>query len=249
MEPPESSSQSQSRLYGDLAWTWPVISPPEAYVKEGEELITIINQYSRIQPKTVLHLGSGGGHNDFTLKKQFDVTGIDKSETMLALAKQLNPDVTYLRDDMRTARLKKPFDIVLASDSINHMINEEDLRLVFQTAFANLRKGGLFITFAEETVDRFEQSRTFCSTHAKGETEIVFVQNIFDPDPDDTTYELTLVFLIRNEGTLHIETDRHLCGLFRKETWRTLLQETGFEINEIEFEAGSGCPLFICLKF
>ena len=30
------------RLYGDLAWTWPIISPPEDYAEEAEEAISLI---------------------------------------------------------------------------------------------------------------------------------------------------------------------------------------------------------------
>ena len=43
---------------------------------------------------------------------------------------------------------------------------------------------------------------------------MTFIEDIHDPDPADTTFELTLVFLIRRDGELAVEVDRHRCGLF-----------------------------------
>ncbi|GAK57949.1 methyltransferase type 11 [Candidatus Vecturithrix granuli] len=83
------------RLYHDLAWIWPIMSPPEEYVQETEWISRIIRQYAEIGVKTILHLGCGGGHIDLTLKKHFQVTGVDLSDEMLALARVLNPEVTY----------------------------------------------------------------------------------------------------------------------------------------------------------
>ena len=28
----------ERRLYHDLAWTWPIVSPPERYVREAREI-------------------------------------------------------------------------------------------------------------------------------------------------------------------------------------------------------------------
>ena len=74
----------QQRLYHDLAWVWPIISPPQDYIEETEQLCRIIREHSQIEVKTLLDLGCGGGHNDCTLKKHFNVTGVDASGAMLA---------------------------------------------------------------------------------------------------------------------------------------------------------------------
>ena len=106
------SLKNQRRLYGDMAWTWPIISPPEDYTKESEEFTQVIQEYSNIEVRTLLHLGCGGGHNDYTLKKHFEVTGVDLSTSMINLAKKLNPEVNYFAGDMRSVRLGKLFDAV-----------------------------------------------------------------------------------------------------------------------------------------
>ncbi|MGB2853946.1 MAG: class I SAM-dependent methyltransferase [Dehalococcoidia bacterium] len=248
----EFPPNKQQRLYSDLAWVCPIISPPQGYIEETEQLCEIIRENSKLEVKTLLNLGCGGGHNDCTLKKHFRVMGIDTSEAMLGLATQLNPEVTYSVGDMRTMRLGKTFGAVTIFDSINYMVTVADLQAAFMTAFMHLKPGGVFLTLVEATPERFRQNRSQCTTHASGDIEIVFIENAYDPDPKDTTYEETYVYLIRRGGRLDIETDRHVCGIFRLETWHGLLRKVGFEVKQMEFRPagleGEFYPLLVCIK-
>jgi len=231
----ECPSNNQQRLYDDLAWLWPIISPPEDYVKETKWFCKVIRQHSRRRVRTLLNLGCGGGHHDHTLKGCFEVTGVDTSEAMLQLARRLNPECNYCRGDMRTLRLGMTFEAVTVFDSVNYMLAVEDLQATFVTAFTHLAPGGVLLTLAEQTRERFRQNRTYCSTHAAGGAEITFVQNYYDPDSTDTTYEGIFVFLIRRQGHLEIETDRHLGGIFGLETWLDALKIAGFEVMRMDF--------------
>jgi len=240
----------QRRLYSDMAWAWPLVSQGEDYVQEAQAFARQIRQRARIPVSTLLHLGCGGGHLDLTLKKYFNVTGVDVSQPMLDLARQLNPEVTYFPGDMRTARLEKTFDAVVIADSIDYMLSEDDLRSAFQTAYAHLKPGGVFCTYAGVTHQTFRQNDTRVSTHSGGNVVITFIENRYDPNPEDSTYESTFVYLIRrerSEGQLEIETDRHLGGLFDLETWARCLAETGFQVHQTELGEG-GTPFFVCRK-
>ncbi len=242
------NEKDQRRLYGDLAWTWPIISPPEDYAKESEEIAAVMREVARIEAKTLLHLGCGGGHIDFTLKRHFQVTGLDVSEEMLALARGLNPGIEYIIGDMRAVRLGRGFDAVLIADSIDYMLTEAELRSAFQTALAHLEAGGVFVTCPDVTRESFKQNRMDCSTHARGGVAVTFIEDYHDPDPTDTTYESTFVYLIRRGGELEIETDRHLCGVFPLETWPRLLEEAGFQVEQRELAATPGFPVFVCVR-
>ena len=248
----QPSSVDQRRLYDDLAWTWPIISPPEDYVEETEQFCKAIRQYARIEVNTLLHLGCGGGNNDWSFKKHFSkVTGVDVSQAMLELAKGLNPECAYHVGDLRAVRLRRRFDAVAALDGVNYMLTEEELRAAFATAYAHLKPGGAFLTYAEETLERFEQNKTVGSSHARDNIDITFVQNLHDPDPTDTTYEVTCLYLIRRGGRLEIETDRHLCGLFPLETWVRLLLDVGFQVKQMEYtppDRDGAYPVFVCVR-
>ena len=240
------------RLYKDLAWIFPIISPPEDYIEETKFYYQWIKQVSKIPVKTLLHLGCGAGHNDFSLKKYFDITGIDLSSYMLKLAGKLNPEITYQKGDMRDVRLGTQFDAVVCLDAVNYMVSEKELHSVFITAWEHLNPGGVFLVLAENTRETFVQNKTCCTSHRKENTEITFVENLYDPHPEDPTYESTMVYLIRENGTLTVETDHHFCGLFDLKTWERLFEETGFECIREELNLPDHpeeiYPVFIGIK-
>lgn len=248
----KSDDKKHYRLYRDLSWTWPIISPPEEYIAETSEIIDHMKKYARIEIKRILNMGCGGGHNDFTLKKHFEVTGVDISEKMLALARDLNPEVTYLTGDMRTVRMDSKFDAVTIFDSVNYMASVNDLRALFRTSFDHLNPGGVMITYVEEWKETFRQNKTTHLVREKGDIEITLVENYYDPDPDDTSYEGNFIYFIRRRGELTIESDYHLLGIFPLQTWIDTMRETGFiayrERSQIPNHSGDNCPIFIGIK-
>jgi hypothetical protein len=105
----------------------------------------------------------------------------------------------------------------------------------------------------EQIAGQFKQKNTTCSTHSKGNVEITFIENYYDPDPTDTNYEATFIYLIRVGGKLEIYSDRHLCGIFKLETWLECLKATGFEVKQVKFThstftEGEFYPMLICIK-
>ena len=69
----------------------------------------------------------------------------------------------------------------------------------------------------------------------------------------DTTYFVDYAYLLReNDGSVHVEHDRHLEGVFPRDTWIRLFRETGFEHKALPFEHSDLEPgkheVFVCLK-
>ena len=191
--------------------------------------------------------------NRYTFKKNFKLTSVDISEPMLKIAQELNPEVTYQYGDMRTIRLRENFDAVTILDSISYMRTANDLKRTFATAFYHLKPGGVFLTIAEKTAGQLEKSESFVSTYSRGNIEITFLENYYDPDPSDTSFEATFIYLVRVNGQLEIHTDPHICGIFKLETWHELLKETGFKVIQKSFTEVAGdrsetFPVFICTK-
>jgi len=253
MDTTHDGINGNSGLYGESAWLWPIISPPSDYIRETELFSSLIMRCGKSPIHTLLHLGSGGGHNDHTFTRHFSVTGIDNSDSMLSLAQSLNPGARYLKDDMRSARLGETFDAVVLLDAVNHMTTVDDLRRCFVTAWEHLAPGGVFLTIAEVTRDSFLQNETACSRHHGDGLIVDFIENNFDTDPDDTEYECTLLFIIHRDGRYEFVSDRMRCGLFSTETWRGILTETGFMIQPLK-DTDTDVPelekvtLYLCRK-
>lgn len=235
------------RMYDDLAWAWPIISPPGEYVNEAWQIIKTVKKYARRPVHSLLHLGCGGGHLDFTLKLDFAITGVDLSPQMLRLARKLNREATYHIGDMRNIRLDRVFDAVLVADSIDYMLTEADLLATFHTACEHLAAGGTLCLLPDVTAESFEQHETGAFTEtSRDDVAITILRNHFDPDPSDTTFEMTFIYLIRQNGQLTIETDHHLAGIFPADVWLRLLKQAGFSARAIRTKKHA--PIFIGIR-
>ena len=245
--------ESQNRLYNDLSWLWPLWGTVQDYRPYSDQIIRHIKQYAGRPLKTLLDVGCGGGKNVYNFKREFTVTGLDISPIMLEQAQSLNPDCEFIQADMRTYTLDRAFDVVLVDDAVSYMTTEADLAAVFECAFKHLATGGIMVVGPDETRESFRQNAT-SFTQSKpvqddGGPDVVFIENNYDPDPSDTVYDALMMYLIRENGKLRIETDLHILGLFSIDTWRRFLQNTGFQIHEEAYiEDQKTYTEFICRK-
>jgi SAM-dependent methyltransferase len=223
------------RAYSELAWTEPIIAQPDDYAKDTELFSNVIKEHSKIEVKTLLHLGCGAGGNDYTFKEYFKLTGVDVSENMLEIARRINPEAVYYHGDMRTIELGECFDAVAVPDSIGYMTTEKELRRAIVTGQNHLKPGGVLLIVANIR-EEFRENN-FVYTGSKGDLEITVFENNHIPNPAGTTYEATFIYLIRRRGKLEIHTDCHTMGIFKLETWLDLLKEMGFDdVNQIKME-------------
>jgi SAM-dependent methyltransferase len=219
------------KLYGELAEWWPIFSTPAEYRQEADSFARALIESCDRPPRSVLELGSGGGNNASHLKARFAMTLVDVSPHMLAVSRALNPECEHLEGDIRTVRLGRTFDAVFVHDAICHMTTEADLRAVMETAFEHLRPGGVALfapDFVRETFAEY-------TDHGGNDTDrgsVRFVQWTTDPDPNDTHYFVDFGILIRHQnGSIRVEHDRHIYGLFARAKWHRLLRGVGFELN------------------
>ena len=231
------------KLYGELAEWWPVFSDPKEYRREAAHIVRILRKSTRPAPRTVLELGSGGGNSAFHLKAHFAMTLVDRSPQMLKVSRKLNPECEHIKGDIRTLRLGRTFDVVFAHDAICHMTTARDLRAVMQTAYEHCRPGGVAL-FVPDFV-----RETFLAGTDQGGTDsprrrLRFLQWIFDPDPNDTTYLVDFAILLRNrKGEARVVHDRHVLGLFPRAQWLRLFREVGFKA--VVFQDGEVRDLFV----
>lgn len=95
-------------------------------------------------PETILDMGCGTGYSLEQLSSKFPqarMTGIDLSHSMLIMARQRNPQATYIQADMECFHSETSFDLVFSNASIQWC----DLEAVIQTANQCLNPGGLFV--------------------------------------------------------------------------------------------------------
>lgn len=240
------------RLYSDLATWFHLLTAPEDYAEEADFYRKAILSTCERPPQTMLELGSGGGNNASHLKRHFQLTLVDLSPEMLTISQELNPECEHISGDMRNVRLEQQFDAVFIHDAITYMTSEDDLQQAMMTAYIHCRPGGAAL-FAPDHVRETFQPSTDHGGHDDQRRGLRYLDWTWDPDPEDTTYISDMVYLIKEEsGLVNIEYDRHILGIFPRQTWLSLLRYSGFQPEILPFEHSKielgNCEVFIGRK-
>ena len=245
------------RLYNDLAYLWPIVSPPEEYIVEAEEWLDVIRERldanlteeeAGNRRPTLLDLGCGGGHLLSHLTPHFTTEAVDISAEMLEISKRLNPHTVHHQGDMRTVRLGRTFDVVAIHDAVDYMLTEADLRSAVTTGAAHLNPGGLLLLAPDWFRETLSGPRVIDWTRDDAGRDVTFIEYIANPRDDTTIVESVFVFIIDENGQLRVELDRHTSGLFPMATWMRLLSEAGLDAEYIrihDYEGGFGGNLFV----
>ena len=112
----------------------------------------IFEKYCVEKPSLVLDLGCGTGAMTSALASRgYDMTALDISEDMLAVAEQRlrdegHGDVLFIRADMCSFELYGTVDaVVCCLDGINHLTSRDELLACFSTVENYLNPNGLFL--------------------------------------------------------------------------------------------------------
>src|SRR5215813_11579797 len=76
----------------------------------------------------------------------YQVTGIDGSEAMLKFARENAPNTEFIHADARSFRLPVKFHAVISAfDSLNHVMELQELKAVFRNVYESLEDEGIFL--------------------------------------------------------------------------------------------------------
>ncbi|MGK5532770.1 class I SAM-dependent methyltransferase [Streptomyces sp. URMC 129] len=233
------------RLYGELARWWPLISPVEVYEEDARiaaELFALAGHPVR----TVLELGSGGGHTAHHLRSRRTMTLVDLSPEMLAVSQGLNPGAEHLLGDMRDLRLGRLFDAVLVHDAIGYMTTRQDLSAAFRTAYAHCRPGGVAVFFPDHVADTFEPVTDCGGSDGDDGGGARYLEWSLPPEPGATTVRTEYTFVLREaDGAVRTTHETHVTGLFPVADWQRLLGAAGFRVTTVRESGGRDRTMFV----
>jgi trans-aconitate methyltransferase len=246
------SSETAPRLYRDLADWYPLVTPLADYAEEAAFYRRLFEAHCSSPPRTLLDLGSGGGHNVVHLKASLNCTLVDLAPAMLALSRRLNPECEHVRGDMRSIRLGRVFDCVLLHDAVSYMASRDDLASAIVTAFEHTAQGGVAIFQPDFVAETFKTGTETGGSDAGGRA-LRYLEWRWEPEPSAGTYLTDMAYLLRDEsGTVEIHHDRHVMGLFSRSVWLELIVAAGFEPLAVPFEHNShtdaGHDVFLGLR-
>lgn len=138
----------------------------------------------------VLDLCCGSGHVTKELvRRGYEVTGVDNSPELVALAKQEIPRAEFIVQDARHLHLGDSFDACLSTfDSLNHVLRLDDLQDVFIGVYRSLKPSGLFL-FDMNLEEAYSADLREWSVNIK-ETSVGLVRGTFNWDTKKASTEL-----------------------------------------------------------
>ena len=136
------------------------------------DIYTYLSVIGNLKGKSVLDLGCGYGFYTRIFREQEAdlVVGVDCSEEMLKLAKQIeqkNPlGIRYIQGDATELKQlgRGSFDLVTASYVLNDFSHAEQLEKFAQTSYLNLNSEGRFIAL-NENVQNHPNSYAICQKY------------------------------------------------------------------------------------
>ena len=186
----------------------------------------------------ILDLGCGTGTlTEMLADAGYDMIGVDNSPDMLELAMEKRDsrghETLYLLQDMRKLELYGTVGTVISvCDSLNYILQEEELLQVFKRVENYLFPGGLFL-FDFNTVYKYAEVMGDMTVAENRETCSFIWENSYYPEEEVNEYEVT-VFV--REGGASSKCSRkfsetHYQRGYTEEQMRRLLEAAGMKIE------------------
>lgn len=156
--------------FKDYSIYYDLLYKDKKYKAESDYVVKKIKSFSP-DAKSILELGSGSGaHAKYFCENGFEVTGIERSQEMVAQSLQKNiAGFNPIVGDIVTTALPEKFDVVLSLfHVISYLTDNQSLIQCFENAHKHLNTSGIFI---------FDVWYSPAVYHQKPETRIKRLEN------------------------------------------------------------------------
>ena len=198
-----------------------------------------------IRDGLVLDLGCGTGKMTELLSAAgYDMIGVDGSPDMLEEAQEQKlesgRDILYLLQDMREFELYGTVRAVVSCcDSLNYILEREELLEVFRLVNNYLDPGGLFC-FDFSTEEQYRQIGEDTIADSREEGSFIW-ENYYDPEEKINEYDL--IFFLREESGLYRKFEEtHYQRAYTLPEIKELLEGAGLKFLEAHEGYTEGTP-------
>ena len=223
-------------VYGSFAQVYDTFMDNIDYPQWESYLKGLLQSYG-VDGGLVLELGCGtGSMTELLAADGYDMIGVDNSEDMLEIAQEKKSasgsDILYLLQDMREFELYGTVRAVVSvCDSMNYILEEEELLQVFRLVNNYLDPGGIFL-FDLNTVYKYRELLGE-NVFAENREESSFIwENWYEEETQINEYDLTL-FIRTDEGLYEKYEETHYQRAYPVDTVRRLLAQAGLKLEAV----------------
>ena len=143
----------ESVLYHDLLYHF------QDFQKEAQIIQNLIKS-NLPKAKTILDVACGPHEHVKTLKKNFSVDGVDINSDFFPIAKQKNPNGSYIQASMSNFHINKTYDaIICLSSSIGYVNSVAELNATIACFSKHLNQKGIIIVVPWFTPDNWSPDK------------------------------------------------------------------------------------------
>lgn len=208
----------------------------EADTRGGETDDFLTEKLSQ-ERNTILDLGCGTGTlTELMAKKGYDMIGVDNAPEMLQIAMDKREasglDILYLLQDMRELELYGTVGAVISvCDSVNYLLEEEDIIRTFRLVNDYLYPEGLFL-FDFNTVYKYE-TIIGDATIAENRDDCSFIwENYYHEEEEINEYDLTIFARTAQEELFQRFQETHFQRGYRLEQMLDMVEQAGLRFVE-----------------
>lgn len=242
--------KNTEEIYTDFARVYDELMDNTPYEEWGNRLDELIRKYGVSAPERdaenlldseknlVVDLGCGTGTlAELLYEKGYDMIGVDASESMLNIAMdkkaESGSEILYLQQDMRELELYSTVGTVYSvCDSLNYILEEEELKTVFSLVNNYLFPGGIFIFDFNTDYKYREVIGNTTITENRGDCSFIW-ENYYDPEEEINEYDLT-IFVQEEENLFRRFTETHFQRGYTVEQMLRLVEEAGMKVVEVK---------------
>lgn len=238
--------KNTEEIYTDFARVYDELMDNTPYEEWGNRLDELIRKYGVSAPERdaenlldseknlVVDLGCGTGTlAELLYEKGYDMIGVDASESMLNIAMdkkaESGSEILYLQQDMRELELYSTVGTVYSvCDSLNYILEEEELKTVFSLVNNYLFPGGIFIFDFNTDYKYREVIGNTTITENREDCSFIW-ENYYDPEEEINEYDLT-IFVQEEENLFRRFTETHFQRGYTVEQMLRLVEEAGMKV-------------------
>ena len=217
-------------VYTDFAEVYDIFMEETPYAAWRDTVCEVLRQYS-ITDGLVLDLGCGTGTlTELLAESGYDMIGIDNAGEMLSRAMDKRDrsghDILYLCQDMREFELYGTVRAVVSlCDSINYILEKEQLIRVFALVNNYLDPGGIFF-FVFNTDYKYREVIGDTTIAENRETCSFIWENYYHEEQRVNEYDLT-VFIKEPDGRFRRAVETHYQRGYTLSEIREMLARAG----------------------
>ena len=219
-------------MYKDFAYIYDKLSFDLDYKKYADNIKSLVIK-NNIKREKILELACGTGmltNHFFDFFEKIDALDLSQSMLEVFSKKYQKEKVSLYNHDMVDFRNENSYDlIVILLDSINYILDEDDLKKLIENSYKNLKKGGLLIFYINS---EYKMEEVFGSKSYVYEYEDIFYT--WDNIKDDDIIDMELNFFVENkDGSYQRIIENQVERYYSVDFMKNILKENNFSDIEI----------------